>query len=226
MYAIRSYYAPSHNPPEDGGFKYNPPEGGPADTTITKWIENRAAELLEAGSDSIRRLPYAKALKSPLTTHGDLVMPYVRDLSNVIDMDAVKGAGLKVGVDPLGGASVVHWQAIAEHYGLNIEVVNTTVDPTFGFMRVDKDGKIRMDCSSPYAMAGLLEHRERFDLSCGNDPDRITSYNVCYTKLLRFFPAVGRSCMPVGRRGSVRQLDFDYTQICFIRLNLFRNNFV
>ncbi len=162
---------PSHNPPEDGGFKYNPPEGGPADTDVTKWIERRAAELLAEGGRAARRLPWAEALASPDTAHGDLVMPYVRDLANVVDMEAIRGAGLKVAVDPLGGASVVHWQAVAEHYGLDIEVVNTAVDPTFGFMRVDKDGKIRMDCSSPYAMAGLLEHRERYDLSFGNDPD-------------------------------------------------------
>ncbi|EPR43684.1 phosphoglucomutase, alpha-D-glucose phosphate-specific [Desulfovibrio sp. X2] len=162
---------PSHNPPEDGGFKYNPPEGGPADTGVTKWIEARANELLAAGCKDVKRVPWAKALSAATTHPGDLVMPYVRDLASAIDMDAVKGAKLKVGVDPLGGSSIEHWLAVSEFYGLDLEIVNTAVDPTFGFMRVDGDGKLRMDCSSPYAMAGLLEMKEHFDLALGNDPD-------------------------------------------------------
>jgi len=162
---------PSHNPPEDGGFKYNPPEGGPADTEVTGWIEKRANEILAEGGRGVRRTTWQKALAAPCTHAADLVMPYVRDLENVVDIQAVKGAKLRVGVDPLGGASVAHWAALAEHYGLNVEIVNPVVDPTFGFMRVDRDGKLRMDCSSPYAMAGLLEMKDRFDLAFGNDPD-------------------------------------------------------
>ena len=162
---------PSHNPPEDGGFKYNPTNGGPADTDVTKWIQDRANALLRAGHDSIRRLTYAQALRTPTTKQHDFVLPYVNDLRNVIDLDAVRSAGLKLGVDPLGGAAVHYWAPIAEIYGLNITVVNPKVDPTFSFMTVDHDGKIRMDCSSPYAMAGLVKLKDQFRVAFGNDPD-------------------------------------------------------
>ena len=162
---------PSHNPPEDGGFKYNPPEGGPADTETTKAIADRANELLESGFEHIKRLPFEKALRAE-TTHGhDYITPYVADLENVIDMKAIAGAGLKIGADPLGGSSVDFWAPIAEKYGLDIEVVNPVVDPTFSFMTLDKDGKIRMDCSSPYAMAGLIQLKDKFDIAFGNDAD-------------------------------------------------------
>lgn len=162
---------PSHNPPEDGGFKYNPPSGGPADTGTTKRIQERANALLKAGLEGVKRLPYARALKADTTHTRDYVSPYVKDLAQVIDMDAVKGAGLRIGVDPLGGSGAEYWQPIAERYGLELEVVNPAIDPTFSFMSVDKDGKIRMDCSSPYAMAGLIGLKDRFDIAFGNDPD-------------------------------------------------------
>jgi phosphoglucomutase len=162
---------PSHNPPADGGFKYNPTNGGPADTGITGWIQNRANELLRAGNRDVRRVPLSAALAAPTTHQRDLVMPYVDDLSNVIDMGAIKSARLKIGVDALGGASLGYWGRIAEHFGLNITVFNTRFDPRFAFMTVDHDGKIRMDCSSPYAMAGLVRLREGFDIAWGNDPD-------------------------------------------------------
>ncbi|MDR9498848.1 MAG: phosphoglucomutase (alpha-D-glucose-1,6-bisphosphate-dependent) [Hydrogenovibrio sp.] len=162
---------PSHNPPQDGGFKYNPPNGGPADTDATDVIQARANAILSEDVNAIQRLPLAEAMDSPHLTQADLIMPYVKDLENVIDMAAIKQAGLRIGVDPMGGAAVDFWQPIAEHYGLNIEVVNDRVDPTFGFMHVDKDGKIRMDCSSPFAMAGLIELKDRFDIAFGNDPD-------------------------------------------------------
>ncbi len=144
---------PSHNPPEDGGFKYNPTNGGPADTDVTKWVQDRANELLRKGNADVKRIPFEKAIKSKTTHEQDFVDPYVRDLQNVIDMEAIRAANLKLAVDPLGGAAVHYWGPINEIYGLNIEVVNPTVDPTFSFMTVDHDGKIRMDCSSPYAMA-------------------------------------------------------------------------
>ncbi|MEN6408720.1 MAG: phosphoglucomutase (alpha-D-glucose-1,6-bisphosphate-dependent) [Anaerolineaceae bacterium] len=162
---------PSHNPPEDGGFKYNPPSGGPADTTITKAIQNRANAILQEGLTSVRRIPYQKAIQMPSTHKYDYVQPYVNDLIQVIDMDAISTAKLHIGVDPLGGASVAFWAPIAERYHLDLEVVNPYVDPTFGFMTVDHDGKIRMDCSSPYAMASLVNVREDFDIAFGNDPD-------------------------------------------------------
>jgi phosphoglucomutase len=162
---------PSHNPPEDGGFKYNPPEGGPADTDTTKIIEERANAILARGLKGIRRLPYERALKSASVHEYDYMMPYVEDLKNVIDMEAIAGAGFRIGVDPLGGASVDFWDPIAERYGLSLEVVNRIVDPTFSFMTVDWDGKIRMDCSSPYAMAGLIRLKDNFDIAFGNDPD-------------------------------------------------------
>ena len=160
---------PSHNPPEDGGFKYNPPHGGPADTDITRWVEDRANALLADGLKDVKRIDYAAARKA---AHGyDYVGTYVDDLGAVLDMDAIRGAGLKIGVDPLGGAGVAYWGPLVERYGIAIEIVNKTVDPTFGFMSLDWDGKIRMDCSSPYAMAKLIALKDRFDIAFGNDTD-------------------------------------------------------
>jgi len=162
---------PSHNPPADGGIKYNPPHGGPADTDVTGWIERRANALLADTNRSVRRLTARHALVVSTTEEHDFVAPYVADLANVIDMDAIRRAGLKIGVDPLGGASVNYWQPIAERYGIDLEVVNPDVDPTFRFMTLDHDGKIRMDCSSRYAMAGLLALKDRFAVAWGNDTD-------------------------------------------------------
>jgi phosphoglucomutase len=162
---------PSHNPPADGGFKYNPPSGGPADTGITRWIQDRANELLASGAKRVRRLPYQRARQAPTTHAYDYVGAYVGDLASVVDMDAVRGTGLRVGVDPLGGASLAFWHAISERYGLGIEVVNDEIDPAFAFMPVDWDGRIRMDCSSPHAMARLIALKDRFDVAFGNDPD-------------------------------------------------------
>jgi phosphoglucomutase len=162
---------PSHNPPEDGGFKYNPPHGGPADTETTGAIEERANEILGGGMKDVRRIPYERALKAGSTHEHDYVTPYVEDLANIIDMEAIAGSNLRIGADPMGGAVVAFWEPIAAKYGLSIEVVNDKVDPTFSFMAVDKDGKIRMDCSSPYAMAGLVGLKERFDIAFGNDTD-------------------------------------------------------
>ena len=162
---------PSHNPPDDGGFKYNPPSGGPADTSVTKVIENRANELLRDQLKGVKRIPWGKA-KTAATTHEyDFVTPYVADLKNILDMDAIAASGLKIGVDPMGGASLPYWQPIADLYGLQLEIVNKHVDASFSFMTVDKDGKIRMDCSSPYAMASLIALKDRFDVAFGNDPD-------------------------------------------------------
>ncbi|MDR0209862.1 MAG: phosphoglucomutase (alpha-D-glucose-1,6-bisphosphate-dependent) [Pseudomonas putida] len=162
---------PSHNPPQSGGFKYNPPNGGPADSHVTKWIEAKANELLAEGLKGVKRMPYEQALKASTTHRHDYVGTYVADLVNVIDFDAIRGANLRLGVDPLGGAGVRYWSAIAEHYKLNLEVVNDAVDPTFRFMSVDWDGQIRMDPSSPYAMQGLIGLRERFDVAFACDPD-------------------------------------------------------
>ena len=162
---------PSHNPPRDGGFKYNPPNGGPAGTEITRAIQDRANEILRNGLNDVKRMPWAKAIKLPTTHWYDYVKPYVDDLGNVINMGAIAAAGVRIGVDPLGGAGVEYWDPIAETYGLDLEVVNRAVDPTFRFMTVDHDGKIRMDCSSPYAMAGLIEMKDDFDVAFGNDPD-------------------------------------------------------
>ena len=162
---------PSHNPPEDGGFKYNPPEGGPADPQATQAIEDRANAIIAEGLKSVRRVPFEKAIKSASTREYDYVAPYVEDLGNVIDMELIAGEGLKIGVDPLGGASIDFWDPIAEHYRLSLEVVNRTVDPTFSFMTLDHDGKIRMDCSSPYAMTRLVQLKDNFDIAFGNDAD-------------------------------------------------------
>ncbi len=162
---------PSHNPPQDGGFKYNPPHGGPADTEATRVIEARANELLAQGVGSVRRIPWVRAVASGRVHERDYVDPYVRDLAEVLDMEAVAGSGLRIGVDPLGGSSLPFWDPISARYGVGIELVNRVVDPTFGFMTVDHDGKIRMDCSSPHAMAGLIGLRGRFDIAFGNDPD-------------------------------------------------------
>jgi len=162
---------PSHNPPSDGGFKYNPPNGGPADTDVTGWVQNRANELLSGGNGGVKRVSYEKALAAETTTQEDFTAGYVADLESVIDLEAISVCGLKIGVDPLGGASVGYWQPIAEKYGLKLEVVQTSVDPTFSFMTLDHDGKIRMDCSSPYAMAGLVALKDRYDVAFGNDPD-------------------------------------------------------
>ena len=162
---------PSHNPPESGGFKYNPPNGGPADTDVTKWIEAKANELLAARLAGVKRISYEQALKADTTHRHDYLNTYVADLKNVIDMDTLRGANLRLGVDPLGGAGVNYWPAIGEHYGLNLEVVNTSVDPTFRFMCVDWDGRIRMDPSSSYAMQGVIGLKERFDVAFACDPD-------------------------------------------------------
>jgi phosphoglucomutase len=162
---------PSHNPPQDGGFKYNPPNGGPADTDVTGAIQRRANELLRGGLKGIGRMPYERAIKAATTEQQDYVRPYVDDLRNVIDMDCIRAAGLKLAVDPLGGAAVHYWQPICEVYGLDITVVNPRVDPTFRFMTVDHDGKIRMDCSSPYAMASLVGLKDQYRVAFANDPD-------------------------------------------------------
>jgi phosphoglucomutase len=162
---------PSHNPPRDGGIKYNPPHGGPADTDVTGWIENRANALMADGNKDVKRLPYASALAAPTTHAVDLMTPYIAALGKVIDMDAIRNANLRIGVDPMGGAAVAYWKPIAEHYGLNIEVVNPKVDPAFAFMTLDHDGKIRMDCSSPYAMASLVGLKDKYDIAWGNDAD-------------------------------------------------------
>ena len=162
---------PSHNPPEDGGFKYNPTNGGPADTDITTWVQDRANELLRTGNAAVKRVPFENAIKAQTTHAQDFIAPYVRDLRNVIDMDAIRDATLKLAVDPLGGAAVHYWAPINEMYGLNIEVVNPVVDPTFSFMTVDHDGQIRMDCSSPYAMARLIALKDRYQVAFANDPD-------------------------------------------------------
>ena len=162
---------PSHNPPEDGGIKYNPPHGGPADTDVTGWIEARANALLEGRGAGVRRVPFARAIAAATTHEDDFVLPYVRDLRSVVDMDAIRDARLTLGADPLGGAARPYWEPINAVYGLDIAVVNPRLDPRFAFMTVDHDGAIRMDCSSPHAMAGLLGLRDRYRVAFGNDPD-------------------------------------------------------
>jgi phosphoglucomutase len=162
---------PSHNPPEDGGFKYNPPNGGPADTNVTRCVQDRANDLLRAGNKEVKRVPFDKAIRAATTHQEDFVLPYVRDLKNVVDIDAIRGAHLKLAVDPLGGAARPYWEPINSIYGLEIAVVNPTIDPTFSFMTVDHDGKIRMDCSSPYAMARLVSLKDQYQVAFANDPD-------------------------------------------------------
>jgi phosphoglucomutase len=162
---------PSHNPPEDGGFKYNPPNGGPADTDVTGWVQDRANDLLRAGNAGVKRVPFNQAIRAATTHQEDFVLPYVRDLKNVVDIDAIRGAHLKLGVDPLGGAARPYWEPINSIYGLEVTVVNPTIDPTFSFMTVDHDGKIRMDCSSPYAMARLVGLKDQYQVAFANDPD-------------------------------------------------------
>jgi phosphoglucomutase len=162
---------PSHNPPEDGGYKYNPPNGGPADADVTSWVQDRANELLRSGNREVRRVGYESAVKAATTQPHDFLMPYVRDLANVIDIECIRSAGVRLGVDPLGGASVHYWDPIKATYGLDITVVNPTVDPTFSFMTLDHDGKIRMDCSSPYAMASLVRLKDQFEVAVANDTD-------------------------------------------------------
>ncbi len=162
---------PSHNPPADGGFKYNPPHGGPADTDVTGWVQERANALLKGKNAEVRRLPFSSALRASTTRQEDFVLPYVEELSEVLDLEPARAARLRIGVDPLGGSSAGYWAPIAERYGLDLEVVNPAIDPTFRFMTLDHDGRIRMDCSSPYAMAGLVSLKDRFDVAFGADPD-------------------------------------------------------
>jgi phosphoglucomutase len=162
---------PSHNPPQDGGIKYNPPSAGPADTDTTRAVQDRANEILAHGLKAVRRITVEKALKADSTHERDYITPYVADLGSVVDLNAVASADLKLGVDPLGGAGLAYWDHIAGHYGLNLEITNRSIDPTFRFMTLDHDGQIRMDCSSPYAMASLINIKDRFDIAFGNDPD-------------------------------------------------------
>ena len=162
---------PSHNPPDNGGIKYNPPAGGPADTNITKWVADRANEFLRGGNKAVKIVSYDKAVQAGCVKTHDFVTPYVSDLASIIDMDAIRGAGLKIGADALGGSGLSYWPQIAEYYRLNLDIMNGYADPTFRFMNVDSDGKIRMDCSSPWAMAGLIELKDKYDLAFGNDPD-------------------------------------------------------
>jgi phosphoglucomutase len=162
---------PSHNPPRDGGFKYNPPNGGPADTDVTQWVQDRANTLLRDKNAGVRRTRYELAIVSATTHARDLIQPYVDDLSSVLDMERIRDAGVRIGIDPLGGASRAYWQPIADRYKLNLTIVNPAIDPTFSFMTVDHDGQIRMDCSSPYAMAKLIGLKDSYQVACGNDPD-------------------------------------------------------
>lgn len=162
---------PSHNPPTDGGFKYNPPNGGPADSDITDAVQNRANEIIASKLSEVKRTHFEHAIQSKFVTEYDFILPYVKDLQNVLDMNVIGSSGLNIGVDPLGGSGIAYWDVIADVYGLNINVVNDKVDPAFSFMTLDKDGKIRMDCSSPYAMAGLIGLKDKFDIAVGNDPD-------------------------------------------------------
>ncbi|MFG2742222.1 phosphoglucomutase (alpha-D-glucose-1,6-bisphosphate-dependent) [Streptomyces chartreusis] len=162
---------PSHNPPADGGFKYNPPSGGPAGSEATSWIQDRANEIITGGMKDVRRIPHTRALAAPGTGRHDFLGQYVADLPNVLNLEAIRSAGVRIGADPLGGASVAYWGRIAEQHGLDLTVVNPLTDPTWRFMTLDWDGKIRMDCSSPYAMASLIEQRDRYDIATGNDAD-------------------------------------------------------
>ncbi len=162
---------PSHNPPQDGGFKYNMTHGGPADSKTTKIIESRANAMIKSGLKDVLKMDYEDAIDSPHIQFYDYITPYVEDLANVVDMEAIRKSGVKIGVDPMGGSGIAYWPVIAEKYGINLTMVNESLDSTFRFMHVDKDGKIRMDCSSPYAMAGLIKHKDQFDIAFGNDPD-------------------------------------------------------
>jgi phosphoglucomutase len=162
---------PSHNPPADGGFKYNPPSGGPAEPEITKWIQNRANELLKNKNREVKRISLESALKASTTHIHDFITPYVNDLESIVDLEIIRSSGIRIGVDPLGGSNIAYWEPIAQRYGLNLTVVNKTIDPQFGFMTVDWDGKIRMDCSSPYAMASLVKIKDDYDIAFGNDTD-------------------------------------------------------
>lgn len=162
---------PSHNPPEDGGFKYNPPNGGPAETSTTKWVQDRANQIMADGMRDVRRMLLEKALTAETTHRRDYIHPYIEDLKNVVNLQAISEAKIRIGADPMGGSGVAYWEPIAEMYGLNLEVVNPRVDPTFSFMTLDRDGKIRMDCSSPYAMASLVKLKDRYDIAWGNDTD-------------------------------------------------------
>ena len=175
---------PSHNPPRDGGFKYNPPHGGPADVDATRWIQERANRLMDTGGSGIKRMPYEKARKANTTHEQDFITSFVSSLGEVIDMEAIQKEGIRIGADPMGGSGVHYWKPIAETYNLNIEVVNPDVDPTFGFMTVDSDGEIRMDCSSVYAMAGLIALADRFDIAWGNDTDFDRHGIVCPAGLM------------------------------------------
>ncbi len=175
---------PSHNPPTDGGFKYNPPTGGPAGSDITSWVEAKANAYLENDLKGVKRIPFSEAMKSDLLIRHDYMTAYVDDLDNVIDFAAIRTAKIKIGVDPLGGSGVYYWDRIAEKYKLNIEVVNYRVDPTFSFMTLDRDGKIRMDCSSPYAMASLISLKDKFDIAVANDPDYDRHGIVCRSGLM------------------------------------------
>lgn len=173
---------PSHNPPKDGGIKYNPPHGGPAESDITSWIENRANQYLATALAGVKKVNYAVAQLTGLIEATDLYMPYIEALKDVIDMEAIAKANIRIGVDPLGGSGIFYWDKIAKHYGINISLTNEKIDPTFSFMTLDKDGKIRMDCSSPFAMAGLLKEKDNFDLCVGNDPDYDRHGIVCPKK--------------------------------------------
>lgn len=175
---------PSHNPPCDGGFKYNPPNGGPAGTEITSWVQDRANALIRGGLSGVKRIPYARAVSMDNVREADMLMDYVSDLGSIIDFEAIAAAKVRIGVDPLGGSGLYYWDRIAERYHLNITVVNYKVDPTFSFMCLDKDGKIRMDCSSPYAMAGLISLKDNFDIAFGNDPDYDRHGIVCRSGLM------------------------------------------
>ena len=175
---------PSHNPPTDGGFKYNPTDGGPAGTEITTWVQDRANVLIKDGLKGVKRVPYNQAVKLSNVKEYDMLTEYVDDLGSILDLEAVSKSGLKIGVDPLGGSGLYYWDRIADKYKLNIKVVNYAVDPTFSFMCLDKDGKIRMDCSSPYAMAGLIAMKDDFDIAFGNDPDYDRHGIVCHSGLM------------------------------------------
>jgi len=175
---------PSHNPPQDGGFKYNPPQGGPADVDITGWVQERANQLMNSDGSEIKRMPYEKALGSRTTHEQDFITPFVDSLSQVIDMDIIQKQGIKIGADPMGGAGVHYWAPIAEKYNLNMDIVNTAVDPTFGFMTLDSDGAIRMDCSSTHAMANLISMADKFDIAWGNDSDFDRHGIVCPSGLM------------------------------------------